>query len=85
MVSFSGSYDVSPDKDPVTRQKAWQKINLRLGIGDIDDKWTLAFVGTNLANEKITGTAIGVVASAGSYSRDILRGRMLSVQAQYKF
>ena len=85
VVSFSGSYDVSPDKDPVTRQKAWQKINLRLGIGDIDDKWTLAFVGTNLANEKITGTAIGVVASAGSYSRDILRGRMLSVQAQYKF
>ncbi|WP_016745871.1 TonB-dependent receptor [Rhizorhabdus wittichii] len=85
MLSFAGSYDVSPDKDPVTRQKSWRKIDLRLGIGDIDDKWTLAFVGTNLANVKVSGSATGVVASAGSFTRTILRGRTLAAQAQVKF
>jgi outer membrane receptor protein involved in Fe transport len=85
VLSFSASYDVSPDKDPVTRQKSWRKVDLRLGVGDIDDKWTLAFVGTNLANVKIAGSATGVVASSGSFSRSILRGRTLAVQAQFRF
>lgn len=85
MLSFADSYDVSPDKDPSVRQKAWEKIDLRLAIGDIDDKWSLAFVGTNLTNEKISGSAIGVVASAGSFTQTIQRGRTLAVQAQVRF
>ena len=85
VLSFSDSYDLIADKDPLTRQDAWQKLDLRLGLGDIDGAWELAFVGKNLTDEKIMGSANDVVASSGSYSRTILRGRTLSIQARYNW
>jgi len=83
-LAFSGSYNVNADKDPLTRQKGWQLLDLRMGIGHIDGKWELAFVGKNLTNEKIVGSATDVVASAGSFAKTIERGRTLAVQMRYK-
>ncbi|ARS29481.1 TonB-dependent receptor [Sphingomonas sp. KC8] len=83
-LAFSGSYNVNADKDPLTQQKAWQLLDLRLGIGDIDGKWQLAFVGKNLTNEKIVGSATDVVASPGSFAKTVERGRTLAVQMRYK-
>ncbi len=85
MLSFSAKYDVIGDKDPNTRQGAWQKVDLRLGIGDLDDKWGLALVGKNVFNEKLYGSANDIVASAGSYTAQIMRGRSVSVQGRVKF
>src|SRR5690606_24307395 len=85
MLSFSAKYDVIGDKDPNTRQGAWQKVDLRLGVGDIDDKWSLAVVGKNVFNEKLYGSANDIVASAGSYVAQIMRGRSVSVQGRVKF
>ena len=85
MLSVSGAYDVIGDKDPNTRQGAWQKFDLRVGIGDIDDGWNLAFVGKNLTDERVIGSATDIVASAGSYTAQITRGRTLALQARYKF
>lgn len=83
VLSFSDSYDLIADKDPLTRQDAWQKIDLRLGIGQMDGGWELAFVGKNLTDEHISGSANDIVASAGSHAQAILRGRSLSLQARY--
>lgn len=83
-VSFSSSYNVNADKDPFTQQKGWQLFDVRLGVGDIDGKWELAFVGKNLTNEKIVGSATDVVASPGSFAKTIERGRTLAIQARYK-
>ena len=58
---------------------------MRVSIGDIDNRWSLAFVGRNLTNEKVIGSQNDIVASAGSYSTQIQRGRQLSVQARYRF
>ncbi|MGL3821781.1 TonB-dependent receptor [Sphingopyxis sp. R3-92] len=82
-VSFSSSYNVNADKDPNTVQGAWQRFDLRLGIGDMDGKWELAFVGKNLANEKVMGSATDVVASPGSFARSIDRGRTFAIQARF--
>lgn len=83
--TFSDSYDVIADKDPNTRQGAWQKIDFRLGLADVDENWELAFVGKNLTNEMVVGSATDVVASAGSYTRQIQRGRTLALQARYNW
>lgn len=85
MLNFSGSYFVITDRDPHSLQKDWQKVDLRVSIGDIDNRWSLAFVGRNLTNEKVIGSQNDIVASAGSYSTQIQRGRQLSVQARYRF
>jgi len=85
ILALSASYDVSADKDPTVRQHGWQQFDLRLGMGDIDEKWELALVGKNLTNEKILGSVSGVVASSGSFTRAIQRGRQVAVQARFKF
>jgi len=85
VLSFSGAYDVIVDKDPATRQRAWQKLDARFGLGGIDDRWNIAFVGKNLTNERVIGSATDVVASAGSYTQQITRGRTLALQARFSF
>lgn len=84
-LSFSDGYSLAPDNDPVGRQGAWQKVDLRLGLSDTDDVWSLAFVGKNLANEKVFATANDVVGTAGSYFATIERGRTLILQARYNW
>lgn len=85
VMTFSDSYDLISDKDPVTEQDAWEKFDLRVGLGDVDGNWEVAFIGKNLTDEKVMGSANDIVASPGSYSRTILRGRTLSVQARYNW
>ena len=84
-LSFSDGYSLAPDNDPVGRQGSWQKVDLRLGLSDVDNRWSLAFVGKNLANEKVFATANDVVGTAGSYFATIERGRFLALQARYNW
>ncbi|MEZ5709805.1 MAG: TonB-dependent receptor [Blastomonas sp.] len=85
MLSFSGSYHTISDRDPNVKQKAWEKIDVRIALGDVDDRWSFAFFGKNLANTKVIGSTNDVVASAGSHNQQITRGRSLGVQARFKF
>ncbi|WP_252258553.1 TonB-dependent receptor [Erythrobacter aurantius] len=84
-MNFSGGYHVIADRDPNTFQSAWEKFDLRVGIGDYDDRWGVAFVGRNLGNTLVVGSANDVVASAGSYTQQVQRGRTLAIQANFKF
>lgn len=85
MLSFSGAYHTISDRDPNVKQGAWEKIDVRVGISDVDDRWSFAFVGKNLANTKVIGSTNDVVASAGSHNQQITRGRQLALQARYRF
>lgn len=84
-LNFSGSYYVIADLDPHARQPAWQKVDVRVAIGNIGRGWSLAFVGRNLTNVKVMGSQNDIVASAGSYATQIQRGRTLAAQARFSF
>ncbi|MGA0705306.1 MAG: TonB-dependent receptor [Steroidobacteraceae bacterium] len=83
--NFSGAYYVAVDRDPNTEQDAWQKYGLRIGIGDADDRWSIALVGNNLTDEKVVASSTDVIASSGSYFELIERGRTLAVQGRVRF
>ena len=84
-MNFSGGYHVIADRDPNTFQPAWEKFDLRAGFGDIDDRWNLAVVGRNLGNTLVVGSANDVVASSGSYTEQVQRGRTIALQARFRF
>jgi iron complex outermembrane recepter protein len=84
-VKFSGGHHVIADRDPNTRQSAWEKFDLRVGVGDIDDRWSVAVVGRNLADTLTIGSSNDVTASAGSYVQQVQRGRTIALQARFRF
>jgi outer membrane receptor protein involved in Fe transport len=84
-MSFSGAYHVTEDLDPHGRQDAWQKFDLRFALSDVDERWSLALVGRNLTDERVLGSSSDVIASDGSYTDTILRGRTLAIQARFAF
>jgi len=85
VVSFSDSYDLLGDDDPVARQAAWQKYDLRLGLGRDDGKWEVAFVGKNL-NDKLTRSMTNnAVGTTGAYAAFVDRGKQLALQARVKW
>ncbi len=55
VVTFTGGYFQQASADPLTRQEAFAKIDLRLGVGPADRRWELAVIGKNL-NDRITGS-----------------------------
>jgi len=56
-VYFSSRYFTNAELEPLQIQKAYTKVNARIGIGSSDDRWQLALFGTNLTDE-ITNTFI---------------------------
>ncbi len=53
----SSSYLESLNLDPTLTQRAYTKLNARLGIGDDDDHWQVAVVGRNLTDRTTVGYA----------------------------
>ena len=50
---FSSDYTTDGTLDTGGRQGSWAKIDLRLGIEDSDQRWSIALVGKNLINRRI--------------------------------
>ena len=61
------------------------KVNLRAGIGDIDDAWGLEFWVTNLTNEITRGVTFSTTLRSGSRSAFPQEPRMFGVTARGKF
>lgn len=83
--SFSSSYSLAPDNDPITRQRPWTKVDLRAGLSGADENWSVALIGKNIFNEKVFATANDLVGSLGSYYATIERGRSFAIQARYNW
>lgn len=74
-VLHSSDYITSLTLDPASVQKAYDKINGRLSIGGVNDRWELALVGRNLTNEKVL-----------SYSGDTpLASKLFGARSYYGF
>lgn len=74
-VLHSSDYITSLTLDPASVQKAYDKINGRLSIGGVNDRWELALVARNLTNEKVL-----------SYSGDTpLASKLFGARSYYGF
>jgi outer membrane receptor protein involved in Fe transport len=83
-------YFTSPTLDPDQKQKTYAKINTRLALGDIGDRWEIAVLGRNLTNKKISpyGTATPLAYTTfGAYSQAniVTEGRTFTLQGRFNF
>ena len=85
MMTFSDEYDLLGTNDPNAFQDAYEKVDLRIGIGSADDKWEIAVLGKNLSNKKTSQTWNPGVFGLGSYAMVLDRGRQVAVQMRVHF
>ena len=70
---------------PFDEQDSNVKVNLRAGIGDIDEKWGVEVWATNLTNEITRGVTFSTVLRSGSRSAFTQEPRMYGVTLRGKF
>ena len=92
---YSDGYETGAPRQPNTRQDSYTKINAAVRLSSLDDTWSVALVGRNLADEYTlnnggaspntgfgTGTNNAIPADSIAY---ISRGRALSIDFEYNF
>lgn len=89
---YSDSYLTTPSLDPRMEQEAFTKVNARIALAGVDEKWELALVGKNLTDQTIVTYANGLpVAStltagkASAFYAFYEQPRSVSLQAKIKF
>ncbi|MDG2533889.1 TonB-dependent receptor [Sphingomonas sp. HITSZ_GF] len=86
---FRSDYFIADGYNPIWGlQKGWAKIDGRIQIGGVDDKWNVALVGRNLTNKKTAGAAIRFPASITGVARAIYtmdEYRSLAVEGTIRF
>ena len=71
--------------NPFDIQESTFKVNLRAGIGDVDDNWALEAWATNLTNEITRGVTFNTVLRSGSRSAFVQEPRMYGVTLRRNF
>jgi outer membrane receptor protein involved in Fe transport len=82
--TFKDAYDIVSDNEPVVRQDAWQKLDLRIGVGSADERWEVAVLGKNVTDELTAAFGQDTV-GPGSHWRLLERPRQISIQGLYNF
>jgi len=83
---FKSSYYTNYDLNPFTEQSGYGKINMRLGLIDHNDGWSLALLGKNLGDKYTTTYSTDMSFSpAGMYGVWVEPGRSVALQAGYRF
>lgn len=89
VASFRSGYFNSDTQDPVFGyQEGYAKFDLRVQIGDPDDRWHVAFVGRNLTNKLTVGSAFRLPFPITDVTRSIQYlepARSLAIEAGVKF
>ncbi|HTR00614.1 MAG TPA: TonB-dependent receptor, partial [Candidatus Acidoferrum sp.] len=88
MYNFRGSEQIHDNHDPRMQQPGVGRIDLRIGIED--KNWRLAFIGKNLANEKVLSYAGNVpltysLFGTNTYFAFVERPRQLALDVSYSF
>jgi len=91
---FSSSYFTEGTNQPLARQGSYMMLDANINFGQIDDRWQIALIGTNITNAYVTerggtqgstGTAPGNVNSRpGDILSWINRTRMIMLQVSAK-
>jgi iron complex outermembrane receptor protein len=80
----SSSYFLNGSLDPQLKQRAYQKIDLRLDFGPADRHWEIAILGKNLTNKLSTTVGTTVAGSAGSVQIIPERARSIAISLTVK-
>ena len=86
-IFFTDDYTLTVDGDPDLRQDSYSKIDLRLGIGAPDNRWSVAFVGRNLTDEDVLEWKGNTPAepTQGSHFALLKRTRQVALQGTFRF
>ncbi|MGO2371449.1 MAG: TonB-dependent receptor [Pseudoalteromonas prydzensis] len=83
---FKSSYYTNYDLNPYTEQSGYGKVNMRIGLIDHNNGWSLALLGKNLTDKYTTTYSTDMSFSpAGMYATWVEPGRSIAVQAGYRF
>ncbi len=85
-VNYTDEFYSALDLDPNTLHDSSVRVNARIALATIDDKWSVALVGKNLTDEENRVWNNDVPTSASnSYFGVPERPRSLAIQARYRF
>lgn len=79
---YSGDYNTRQDFHPLGEQDDFTKWDARIGLGNVDDTWEVAFVGRNLSDERVIQHAYEVAAT--NFVSES-RGRSMFIEGTVRF
>lgn len=87
---YSADYLTTPSLDPKFEQPSYTKINARIALSGLDNKWELALIGKNLTDESIVTYANGLpvsttVSTGTGYYAFYERPRSIAIQGTLRF
>ncbi|MEW5684034.1 MAG: TonB-dependent receptor [Pseudomonadota bacterium] len=80
----SGAY-LEETLNPLSLQKAYSKVDLRLGLADVRDRWRVSVIAKNLTDEITASHAFGTPFIAGSETFVVDPPRTVAVQAVLRY
>lgn len=81
---ITDDYLTEVDNDPNTVQEGYTKVDLSIGLGEINDRWSIALIGRNLTDELTAGAIIDSPGAPGTYSAFTERPRTVGMQLRIK-
>ena len=83
-INYTSSFYSALDLDPNTKHEGYTKVNLRIGIGSADEKWSVAIVGKNLTDvdARVWNNDVPTT-NSGSYFGVPERSRSVAIQGRY--
>ena len=82
--SFTSSYFQQSNADPLFKQSAYSKFDLRVAATPAIGRWDVAIIGKNLTDRRTAGYRASIPASLGSVSAFPERGRSVALQVSYR-
>lgn len=89
-MNFTDDYHTTQNLDENVIQKAFEKYNARLSLGDLDDRWEIAVLGRNLTDKRTIGFSNNVPLSTTQFGTSTYYGfvsppRQVLVQGKFNF
>ena len=84
-IQYSDWYYTEGDNDPESVQGSYTKLNARIALSDVDNRWEIALMGRNLTDEETFNGTLDVPLVEGSHIAFMEPPRTIGVQAKYSF
>lgn len=81
-VSYSGDYFITQDESPLYQQDKFTKVDLRLALADVDDRWEAAIVGRNITDQETINHAFQV---GRAHAASVSTPRYVTLQGTWRF
>lgn len=84
-LAYKDDFFTDGDLDPASLQEAYTKINARLALSTLDERWTVAVFGRNLTDEATLTASLDAPLSAGIMASWIEEPRVIGLQLRHSF